>query len=121
MITTNLSTLKIHKLTQAQYERELAAGNIDETALYLIPDEELVQNISTTATLYSSNWSNSTQTVAVRNVTSSSAVIVTPAPINYIDYSEAEIYCSAQRNGSLTFTCAEVPKTNLLVNILILN
>lgn len=44
MITENLSTLKIHKLTQAQYERELAAGRIDENALYLTPDEE--QNIT---------------------------------------------------------------------------
>lgn len=41
MITENISTLKIHKLTQAQYDRELAAGNIDETALYLTPDEEI--------------------------------------------------------------------------------
>ena len=41
MITENLSTLKIHKLTQAQYERELNAGNIDETALYLTPYENV--------------------------------------------------------------------------------
>ena len=40
MITENLSTLKIHKLTKAQYERELTAGNIDENAIYLTPDEE---------------------------------------------------------------------------------
>lgn len=40
MITENLSTLKIHKLTKAQYERELAAGNIDPNALYLTPDED---------------------------------------------------------------------------------
>ena len=39
MKTENLSTLKIHKLTQEQYDRELAAGNLDETALYLTPDE----------------------------------------------------------------------------------
>ena len=39
MITESLSTLKIHKLTQAQYNRELAAGNIDPNALYLTPDE----------------------------------------------------------------------------------
>lgn len=39
MIAENISTLKIHKLTQAQYDRELAAGNIDETALYLTPSE----------------------------------------------------------------------------------
>lgn len=37
MITENLSTLKIHKLTQEQYDRELNAGNIDESALYLTP------------------------------------------------------------------------------------
>lgn len=52
MITENLSTLKINKLTQAQYDRELEAGNIDENALYLTPDEttpktELVLNSST--------------------------------------------------------------------------
>lgn len=41
MITENLSTLKIHNLTKAQYERELAAGNIEANALYLTPDEEI--------------------------------------------------------------------------------
>ena len=41
MIINNLSILKIHKLTKEQYERELNAGNIDENALYLIPDEEI--------------------------------------------------------------------------------
>lgn len=44
MNVENLSTLKIHKLTQAQYERELEAGRIDENALYLTPDEIYVQN-----------------------------------------------------------------------------
>lgn len=40
MKTTNVSTLKIHNLTQAQYDRELANGNIDENALYLTPSNE---------------------------------------------------------------------------------
>ena len=40
MITENLSTLKIHKLTQAQYDREFEAGRIDPNAMYLTPDEE---------------------------------------------------------------------------------
>ena len=35
MLTENLSTFKIHKLTQAQYDRELEAGRIDENALYI--------------------------------------------------------------------------------------
>ena len=41
MFTELLSTLKIHKLTQSQYYRELDAGNIDESALYLTPEEEI--------------------------------------------------------------------------------
>ena len=41
MITENLSTLKIHKLTQEQYDRELAKNTLDENALYLTPDEEI--------------------------------------------------------------------------------
>lgn len=39
MITRkDLSTLKIHKLSQKQYDRELAEGRIEEDALYLTPD-----------------------------------------------------------------------------------
>lgn len=41
MITNNLSTLTINKLTKDQYERELAAGNIDDSALYLTPEESV--------------------------------------------------------------------------------
>ena len=37
MITENLATLKINKLTQEQYNRELKAGNIKEDELYLTP------------------------------------------------------------------------------------
>lgn len=49
MIEQNISTLKIHRLTQEQYDRELAAGRIDENAIYLTPEEEL--DLSDYATL----------------------------------------------------------------------
>lgn len=42
MITENLSTLKINRLTQEQYDRELLAGNIKDNELYLTPDENKV-------------------------------------------------------------------------------
>lgn len=51
MITENLSTLKIHKLSKEQYERELNAGNIDENAIYLTPDEEANVDFSRYATI----------------------------------------------------------------------
>lgn len=40
MITKNLSTLKVNKLTQAQYDAALFAGNIKDDELYLTPDTE---------------------------------------------------------------------------------
>ena len=40
MITENLSTLKINKLTRAQYEAALGEGKINENELYMIPEED---------------------------------------------------------------------------------
>lgn len=39
MKTENLSTLKIHKLSQEQYDREYKAENLDPNAIYLTPDD----------------------------------------------------------------------------------
>jgi hypothetical protein len=44
LITENLSTLQIHKLTQEQYDREFEAGRTDKNAIYLTPDEEINLN-----------------------------------------------------------------------------
>lgn len=41
MKITDLPQFKINKLTQAQYDRELASGTIKENELYLTPDEEI--------------------------------------------------------------------------------
>ena len=53
MITENLSTLQIHKLSEEQYERELAAGRTDPFALYLTPEED--QNFVVTITKENDN------------------------------------------------------------------
>lgn len=39
MITKNISTLKVQKLTQDQYEAALANGIIDDDSMYLTPIE----------------------------------------------------------------------------------
>lgn len=43
MITEVVSTLKIHKLTQEQYEREREADRLEGNAIYLTPDEGVFQ------------------------------------------------------------------------------
>ena len=56
MIEKKLSTLKIHKLTKAQYDREVSNGTIDENALYLTPDEEIDLSSYATAESVSSTY-----------------------------------------------------------------
>lgn len=46
MKTENISTLKINKLTQTQYDREVENGNVEENALYLIPEVEKIGELS---------------------------------------------------------------------------
>lgn len=52
--TTNLDTLTINYLTQAQYEAEVSAGTIDEDALYLTPDTAATTQVIQTGV--SSGW-----------------------------------------------------------------
>ena len=47
MIVENVDSLKIHKLTQEQYDAALSAGSLDENALYLTPNssDNIIANI----------------------------------------------------------------------------
>lgn len=65
------------------------------------------------------SWINNTQTVTAAEVKGSSAVIVTPSPDGVEVYSESLVRCTAQADGSLTFSCKTVPIRNLTVNVLI--
>lgn len=68
MITENLTTLKINKLTKAQYDAALAAGTVSENELYMteetnvdLSDVALKPTITTT-TLLASNWDSNAKT-----------------------------------------------------------
>ena len=73
------------------------------------------------ATLLATAWSGKAQRVSVPGVTANNIVLVTPAPNSYVAYGEAVVYCSAQSDDHLTFTCEEDPAGDLTVNILIMN
>jgi len=72
-------------------------------------------------TLTSAWWSSNSQTVSATGVTASNTVIVSPNPSDFSDYTDAEIYCSAQGSGTLTFTCGTEPTNDIDVNVVILN
>lgn len=136
--TTNLSSLVINYLTQEQYNAAAEGGTLNENQLYLTPAEQLAAvatsgsyndllnkptilvKTSITATLTVANWDNNSQTITVNGVTATNDVIVAAAPASMADYIEAEIYCSAQGSGTLTFTCGTIPSEAITVHILIL-
>jgi hypothetical protein len=47
LITENLSTLKINKLTQEQYDKALSEGKIKHNEIYLTPDESTCVKLET--------------------------------------------------------------------------
>lgn len=54
MTTENISTLKINKLTQEQFDNAMASGSVQDKEIYLVPDEEVdTSNFATTEQLNS--------------------------------------------------------------------
>ena len=110
MNTENLLTLKIHKLTQAQYDRELANGSIDENALYLTPEEIPVPIAeggtgASTATSALDNLGAVGRDVSGRNFTiDGSTVLAYPGAEIFNDYSGniASGSCSHAEGGYTT-------------------
>ena len=82
-------------------------------------DKKADKAVAKTVTLTAS-WSSNTKTVTVEGITVNSILIVTPAPNSQEAYSKAGIVCSAQAEGSLTFTCKTAPTASIDINILIM-
>ena len=82
--------------------------------------EELSAPAARTATLTVAGWSNKAQSVSVAGVTANSIITATYAPASRAAWIDADVYCSAQGAGTLTFTCDTVPTQALTANIVIL-
>lgn len=112
----------------------------DPNTMYLVYDDPLLVDIMRhmedkkihggivrhTVTLLSSGWvdsgSESTQTIDVEGILADEAVqLITILPSNASKsiYDTCSVYASTQSTDSLTFTCSEVPTSDLTVYVLI--
>lgn len=98
----------------------LNAPTADDEAVNWGSVKDLGKVSSVTVTLAASGWVNNSQTVNVSGVTKDAAVIVSSAPENLDDYSDACVYCSDSDDGTLTFRCKDVPAISLSVNVVLL-
>lgn len=78
---------------------------------------DVPQPTYTTSTITVSDWSNLTATKSVDGVTPSSVIFCSADPSCEIVASEAHVYCSAQGDGTLTFSCVSVPGSDVIINI----
>lgn len=76
---------------------------------------------NTTVTIAVANWSNGTCTKSVAGVTASNTVVVTYAPASKAVYTAADIYCTAQDSGTLTFACTTTPTAAVTVNVMVID
>ena len=66
------------------------------------------------------DWADNAQTAAVEGVSADNNVLVAAAPESREAWNDAEVYCSAQSNGTLTFKCSSVPASDITANVVIL-
>lgn len=102
------------------------AGAYVKTMVDTTNHKAYLQNVGATAfsctvELAGEGWQGNTQTVAVNGVKADSIVFVSAAPESNTAYGENGVYCSAQAEGALSFTCTGVPSTALAVNVVILS
>lgn len=71
-------------------------------------------------TLAAASWSGKKQTVSVSGVTASNNIIVAASPASRTAWNDAEVYCSAQAAGKLTFECSTTPTAAITANVIIL-
>ena len=72
-------------------------------------------------TIPANGWSNGSQTVNCSAVSSSSDLLVAPAPSSIQVYAASKVCCSAQGSGTLTFICSTAPSVDVTANIIVLN
>lgn len=103
--------VKNYSLTANKY----APGSVGATALAADAKSRGVAVV-----LASSAWADNMQTVNVEGVTADNNVLVAADPASRTAWNDAEIYCSAQAEGALTFSCVTVPGADVTANVVIL-
>lgn len=106
MITTDLTTLKINKLTKAQYEAALAAGTINENELYMTPESEAesggVSIATYGTTLLASSWDHTSKTYSFETDYPNATYDLEIALDSTATTAQAEAFNGAQIVGSAT-------------------
>ena len=87
MYTENLPTLRIHNLSQEQYDREAAAGNIENFSLYLTPEvDSIIAESVTGAGWRYRKWASGIAECWISNYMETLPYVMSESPIDGFSY-----------------------------------
>lgn len=103
------------------YADEAKTGNVADGAVTAEKIAAGAVSSSFMVLLTAAGWADKAQTVTANGVTADNTVVISPAPGSYTVYGDGAVRCIAQGNNSLTFTCDDVPTTDITVNVTVIN
>lgn len=95
-----------------------------DAAYFMSREEGALKSVGSTVLLNNGNWTESgsvyVQTVAVGGVTAESNVVTSPSAAGWAKSQENNVRCTAQANGTLTFTADSIPDASIYFNVIII-
>ena len=121
--TGTASTFNTALATMPQHAERHKSGGVDALPEGSISTEMLMANAVSrglSLLLPASGWADGSQSVAAEGVTADNHVLVSAAPESRSAWNDAELYCSGQAQGTLSFTCTGSPTEDISANVVIL-
>ena len=95
-----------------------------DAAYFMSKEEGALKSVGSTVLLNNGNWTESgavyVQTVAVGGVTAESNAVTSPSATGWAKSQENNVRCTAQANGTLTFTADSIPDASIYFNVIII-
>ena len=122
----NGTVLTVFTSTPSGGSTEIDADTLQghDAAYFMSREEGALKSVGSTVLLNTGNWTPSgsvyVQTVAVGGVTAESNVVTSPSATGWAKSQENNIRCTAQANGTLTFTADSIPDASIYFNVIII-
>lgn len=95
-----------------------------DAAYFMSREDGALKSVSFKVLLNSGNWTQSgtvyVQTVAAAGVTVTNNVVTSPSADGWVKSQENNVRCTAQADGTLTFTADSIPDASIYFNVIII-
>lgn len=95
-----------------------------DAAYFMSRADGALKSVGSTVLLNNGNWAPSgdtfVQTVAVAGATATANIVTSPSATSWVKSQENNVRCTAQADGTLTFTADSIPDTSIYFNVIII-